>query len=216
MSKNPIFYQNASVLAKLLSQIYMSSPDCELLNGLQYIELKEFWTFAEDESINEAFKVINHSLNEEIKTLAIKLRDDHMALFIGCGMPLAPLWGSVYLNQENLLQRESTVHLKHFLDKLNLCCALSENHPVDNLAICLSALSVLLERAFSDENSQHLEDIALLLSIHICPWSGRCLELVKKNATSSFYQSIAIITDAFFTGLLHKTGGIAKQRPLYY
>lgn len=210
------FYQNAHVFAKLFSQVYTDPPSHILLQTLQSLKLSEFWPFPQGENINATFELLNCSLNEEIKTLAIKLRDDHMALFIGCGMPLAPLWGSVYLDQENLLQRESTLLLQQFLYKLNLGCTLTKKHPVDNLGICLSALTALLERASTDESQQHVQDMETLLSVHICPWSGRCLELVRQNSKTAFYTAIAALTEELLTGLLHKSGGIAKQHILYY
>lgn len=205
--------------AKLFSQVYLEAPDAALLRELREIPLKNMWGFPLDKESEIAFLNIEASLQASPEDHSQSLVEDHLLLFIGLGMPLAPPWGSVYLHEENLLQRGSTIKFGKFLEDCDLVYVRSERQPLDHLGICLSALSVLLERQGNPDSliaDQAGKDIGILLSEHMIPWTGRCLQLARERAATPFYSAIAVLTNSLLLQLLELFGSTAAERKLYY
>ena len=113
------------------------------------------------------------------------LNRDFFLLFEGAEAMVAPPWGSVYLNQENLMFGESTIHYCTFLKKHNVVLDTGIKEPADQFGLMLMAISQLIETQ-RDEST-----LRELLSIHLFTWCFRYLELVRLHATTEAYQALA-------------------------
>ncbi|MGI5733882.1 TorD/DmsD family molecular chaperone [Escherichia coli] len=102
-----------------------------------------------------------------------RLQADHLALFVGIGMPKAVPWGSVYLTEENLLLQRSTHALTAFLKSHRIILCTDEQQISDHIGLCLSVLALLLKQwgDYPEETTERT--IREFLRDHLLPWSGR-------------------------------------------
>lgn len=215
MIEPEICLEKASLFAKTLSRLYLDAPDLPLLEQLAVTDLAAIWPFAHNAASLEAFGKLSSCLRKQSPgCLEADLRDEHMRLFTGLGMPKAPIWGSVYLDEENLLMGESTTALENYLRASGLVAQLEHREPLDHIGYILSALAVFLERV-NPENPDWGE-IRILLGEHLLPWSGRFLELQNQYANTPFYQSIGVLADRFLTSLAAICDAGKSTRKLYY
>lgn len=138
------------------------------------------------------------------------LGDDYLQLLIGFGMPAAPPWGSVYLNEEHLLKQHSTQNLMLFLRDHSIYFTQAENEPVDHIGYCLQALSLLLQRA------DHSQVVSEFLTLHLLPWVGRFITLGKARAQTNFYRLLIVLLESILNQLSQIYQVILKPTRLYY
>lgn len=121
------------------------------------------------------------------------------ALFEGQGDMVAPPWGSVYLEKDNLLMGETTADYRQFLRRHGMSFAGQQNEPEDQFGLMLLACSALMER-------NHTDAAATLLEQHLLPWSSRYLELLQHNAISPFYARLGQVAALFLADVKHQAG----------
>lgn len=138
--------------------------------------------------------VSNLVVNKQPNEYMVALSNDHLSLFVGLGMPLAPPWGSVYLHDENLLMQETTFEVENFIEKHRLKFQSDERQPVDHIGFCLQILVVLLLRYMESKDATQDRPIRLFLEQHLLTWSNRFLSLVQEHATTSFYHLVSRLT----------------------
>lgn len=210
--------QGSALFSRLLSRLFLEVPDIELLEELASLDLIAAWPFELDDVARRGFAEISAALSvSNPEALRRGLRDEHMRLFIGPGMPLVPLWGSVYLDEENLLLGESSRAVESFLRNAGLVPMLKDREPLDHLGLLLSALAVLLERlAAGPDDAPALALVRQFLAVHLGPWLPRCLRLLEERAQSSFYTGLERLTTALFKGLLSCCNARPEEKQLYY
>jgi len=211
--------EKAAFFARFLSRLYLDAPDADLLVELARTSLALEWPFTPNTLSSKGFVEIQTALaGPDLESIRKNLRDEHMLLFIGVGMPLVPLWGSVYLDEENLLMGESTLQLEAFLSKAGLGSNTGVREPLDHLGLVLSALGVLLER-LADRvagKNETKDCLRAFLEAHLSPWVSRCLELLDERAQSSFYRGVGKLTAALLQGLAEAYGAGQVEQKLYY
>lgn len=202
----------ASLLCRLLSSLYLDVPNESLLAELAQLKLAELWPFSPNRVPIEGDIV--SCLNEaNLPTLRSALRDDFMPLFIGPGMPLVPLWGSVYLEKENMLMGQTTYELEAFLARTGLACQLPEREPLDHMGYILAALGLFLGR-LPEEREERL--IGQYLGQFVLPWAPRCLALLHDQASTPFYRQLANLTSGFLKESGRCFGATSRLVPLFY
>ncbi|MGR5129320.1 TorD/DmsD family molecular chaperone [Photobacterium swingsii] len=115
------------------------------------------------------------------------LNDDFFLLFEGGETMVAPPWGSVYLDKEQVVFGDSTVRLRQFLRVNNIELDTGMREPEDQFGLMLFAVSQLIEQ------SQDQQLVEALLTDHLLPWCLRYLELVEKHAATNTYQHLAAL-----------------------
>ncbi|WP_165430724.1 TorD/DmsD family molecular chaperone [Atlantibacter hermannii] len=121
------------------------------------------------------------------------------ALFEGQGDMVAPPWGSVYLEKDNLLMGDTTADYRLFLRQHDMAFAGQQNEPEDQFGLMLLAFSALIER-------DNAIAAATLLEQHLLPWAPRYLDLLKNNTLSPFYARLAQLAALFLTDIEHQYG----------
>lgn len=215
MTETEICLEKAGLLAKTFSRLYLDAPDAHLLEQLAEMELWRLWPFPHNAASLKAFENLSLCLRKQKRhSLEADLRHEHMRLFTGMGMPKAPIWGSVYLDEENLLLGESTAALENFLRASGLVSLLEHREPLDHMGYILSALAVFLERL--DPENPDWSEIRILLGEHLLPWSWRFLKLQSQYAKTSFYRCLGILAGEFLSSLAAICGAKKDIRKLYY
>ncbi|PKH05559.1 DMSO reductase [Moritella sp. Urea-trap-13] len=119
------------------------------------------------------------------------INDDFFLLFEGGEIMVAPPWGSVYLDREQVIFGDSTLRYRRFLKQHDIELNTGMREPEDQFGLMLFAVSQIIE--------QH-QDQALveqLFSQHLLPWCLHYLALVAKHAKTSSYRSLANLAKAF-------------------
>ncbi|MZI95010.1 hypothetical protein F9817_17675 [Vibrio sp. CAIM 722] len=131
----------------------------------------------------------------------------YSVLFEGQGEMVAPPWGSVYQDKENIVMGDSTGDFDLFLTRYGIELT-SKVEPNDQYGLMLWAMAALLE------DGQE-EAVVILLEQHLLTWAYRYLELLAGNQTSEFYATLAQLNTLFLQHLEHHMELTPKQVQLY-
>lgn len=181
-------------MPRVIGSLFYYSPDNPQVNSLihQIDSLSELFEWSDKAKITQICQGI--SLPEE-QLLVWQFS----VLFEGQGEMVAPPWGSVYLDKDNLLMGESTVAYRHFLAKHGIAFVSDICQPEDQFGLMLLAAAQLLEQEKSEAVKQLLEQ-------HLMPWGYRYLECLANNSVSPFYAALANIATLFLQDLQQQYG----------
>ena len=96
--------------------------------------------------------------------------------------PLAPDWGSVWLDKESVLFGDSTLELRQWMRDNHIVWEASQNEPEDHFGTLLMLAAWLVE-------NQRYATCDELLAWHLLPWAGRFLEIFVAEARHPFWQA---------------------------
>lgn len=196
--------QAAAALLRILGSVLYYSPEDPQIQALlpQLKTLPTLFNWQDTESIKKL-----------CSQLVIPNQDDLLyefsVLFEGQGeMPIPP-WGSVYLDEFNLLMSDSTMAYRHFLDDQRLVFMSKINEPEDQIGLMLLALSVFVEQG-------NQSAVKTVLSEHLLPWAYRYLDLLADNYVSLFYAQVAKIIAIFLNELQSLYQVTPNNTPIYF
>ncbi|OZS44233.1 TorD/DmsD family molecular chaperone [Photobacterium sanguinicancri] len=169
---------DVNTMSKIFGSLFYFPLNHE--NNQAIIELIKY----SDDLEHNGFADFVHALTSE-KNQA--LNDDFFLLFEGGEVMVAPPWGSVYLDKEQVVFGDSTVRLRQFLRANNIELNTGMREPEDQFGLMLFAISQLIEQ------SQDQPLVENLLTEHLLPWCLRYLELVEKHAATNTYQRLAAL-----------------------
>jgi TorA maturation chaperone TorD len=151
------------------------------------IELLQHWTKDNQTGISE----------EEFKIL----KRDHLRLFIGTDRVLAPVWESVYCNDERLVFQEETLQVRQWFSRFGLQSELLYREPDDHIGLELSFIAHLASlalKAIESEDQQTLDETVQaqrdFLHEHLLRWGPVWTKLVVQHAETDFYKGVAHLT----------------------
>ncbi|WP_261859232.1 TorD/DmsD family molecular chaperone [Photobacterium sanguinicancri] len=125
------------------------------------------------------------------------LNDDFFLLFEGGETMVAPPWGSVYLDKEQVVFGDSTVRLRQFLRANNIELNTGMREPEDQFGLMLFAISQLIEQSQAHQSQQNVSEVQqqveTLFTDHLLPWCIHYLSLVEKYSTTDTYQHLAVL-----------------------
>ncbi len=138
---------------------------------------------SEDEALE------NSDIQAWCKTAQTELPDalnqDFFLLFEGGEVMLAPPWGSVYTDKEEVIFGDSTVAYRQFLRDHGIELDTGMREPEDQIGLMLFAVSQLIEQ------QQDVETVKTLLTEHLLTWCYRYFELVQQHAKTQSYKQLA-------------------------
>lgn len=182
-------YLFASACCKFFSTIIYNKPT-NFIDSIRNFDFECFWPSYSTEqkaTLNNIRVALDSENNDEINL-------DYFNLFVGNFRKLSYPWGSVYTDRDNLLFGDTERNFKKFCIKKKILIKSPYNEPYDHIGIILLSLSILFERASSNFL---LSDINELLESHLLPWFYRFITLMKENASTLFYRSIATLLEQF-------------------
>lgn len=145
------------------------------------------------------------SVNFALPSSAVEIADlqkDYARLFLGPFEILVPLYGSVYLEEEDRVYGDSTLDAQRRYEEDGLQVVLQE--PPDHVAVELEYAYLLAHReAELLEGGQPVQAgecrnrLADFLQSHLAVWLPAFAQRVAERAETDFYRQLASITDAY-------------------
>lgn len=183
--------ESISLTGKILGAILFYPPDSPevqpLVSLLQTGDWSSLWPCASEEAkalAIEHFGQIHQS--EE------SLGDAFQRLFVGPYALPAPPWGSVYLDKESVVFGDSTLALRQWMRENGIEPHLTQAEPEDHIGL------LLMMAAWLAENSPAL--LNEFLTLHMLPWAGRYMELLRQKAEHPFYTGVAALAESTLCG----------------
>ena len=126
------------------------------------------------------------------------LRVDYTRLFVGIKKVLAPLWESVYFNQDRMVFQEQTLQVRAWYRRFGLEPEKLYKEPDDHIGLELLFLVHLAKLGLQalEENDQagsekYLQAQRDFLSEHLLRWGPAWAKLVRQHASTDFYRGLA-------------------------
>ncbi|MDR1185784.1 MAG: Tat proofreading chaperone DmsD [Coriobacteriales bacterium] len=214
--KETAIRENAAFCAAFLGTLLYRNPASEeagiLMAEIGHVEPFEAWPFGQADIIRRAFDAMTGWLADHGRPNLTdcgqpSLVEDYQELFVGPFKLKAPPWGSVYLDYESVLFGCSTRELRIWMRDNSLSLALNQNEPEDHVGLLLLLFSrVIIERP---------ELVDTLLKQHLCPWVHRFLEIMAQEASTEFYEGLALLTDETIVGFEKAFDISVSTRRLY-
>lgn len=176
-------------LAPLIDQdMFAESPfgadQTEVKHGL---ELLQRWSGENRNGISD----------EEFKAL----KQDQLQLFIGIDHVLAPIWESIYFNENRFVFQEQTLQVRDWFSRFGLQAERLHQEPDDHIGLELSFvahLATMASQAAEMEDQQTFAETLQaqrdFLTEHLLRWGPAWARLVKKHAETDFYRGLAHLT----------------------
>jgi TorA maturation chaperone TorD len=156
---------------------------------------------AEQPEIKKGLELLSGWSKENQKGISTteieNLKRDQLHLFIGLDHILAPVWESVYFNQNRLVFQQQTLEVRDWYARFGLQIEHFNREPDDHIGLELSFVAHLASRALQalEENQESFEELLQaqrdFLSEHLLRWGPSWAKLVKQHAESDFYRGIA-------------------------
>lgn len=185
---------SAAVLPRILGALFYYSPERPEVKALieSLPTLPSLYAWQDPHIITQLCHAALEDADEELGW-------QYSVLFEGQGEMVAPPWGSVYLEKDNLLMGETTVRYRAFLRNHGLSFDGQQQEPEDQFGLMLLASSALIER----DNSQAA---MMLLEQYLLPWGSRYLERMQQNPVSPFYSQLAQIAAIYLQDIKQQQG----------
>ncbi|MGR5117217.1 TorD/DmsD family molecular chaperone [Vibrio astriarenae] len=206
-------FYGLSLVCRLLYRALHQSPDDEFINAIYSEELFRDWPVA----------VTNETLQEGLDLIAQRpalqeATDDFADLFIGPNKLAAAPWASVYLTEEQTTFGPQTLAIRDFYAQFGVEIQTGEREPDDHIGLIFSFMAHLCEltaQQFELDQNTQVCPITRFLSEHVLTWAPRMLQTMKKNATTPFYQGIAMVAEGTLRQLAQLTTAQYKIVTLY-
>ncbi|MCH1924197.1 molecular chaperone TorD family protein [Shewanella sp. C32] len=191
-------------IANILHNVFFNEPTAPSISQLAHIFANNAWpplsaSTAQTQGLEllQQWSVAPDSLHP--------LKLEFGRLFIGPRMPAAPPWGSVYTDEQQLLNGSSTQALMQFFKTVGISFSLSCNQPLDHAGLIFAAIAVLLDNmAQSDNPALYQQQLHTLLQLHTAPWIFTFLDTVIDTTDSDFYRGFAYLAQAYLHTLQHQ------------
>lgn len=199
--------ESISLTGKILGAVLFYPPDSRevqpLIALLENSEWAPLWPCATEHAkvqVTEYFSQIDQAQES--------LADAYQRLFVGPYALPAPPWGSVYLDKESVVFGDSTLVLRQWMRENGIEPHLTQAEPEDHIGL------LLMMSAWLAENSPAL--LNEFLTMHLLPWSGRYLELLRQKADHPFYVGVAVLAESTLFGWIQQQGLDVKTADLYF
>lgn len=167
--------------ARILGVLLYRSPENDDVRSLVNYMKTGAW-MAEWGGDSGSLLKINEILNQCCQETD---EDVFQRLFIGPYALPAPPWGSVYMDEENVIFGESTVELRRWMHENHISGMTNGKEPEDHFGLLM-----LMTAWIAEEKSELLNE---LLSNHMLPWGYRFLSLLRESSQQTFYEGISVL-----------------------
>jgi TorA maturation chaperone TorD len=146
-----------------------------------------------------------------------ELGADYSRLFLGPGKVLAPLWESVYFNDERQTFQAQTLQVRNWYHRFGLESVKLYNEPDDHVGLEMAFLAHLAQLGLAalkqgDEArlAEILEAQRKFLSTHPLRWMPAWCDQVVAHASTDFYRGVARLT----RGVLAELASVLEREPV--
>ncbi|NLS13755.1 hypothetical protein HGP28_12725 [Vibrio sp. SM6] len=204
-----------SLSLSLLYHLFYQEPNTALIERIVASGMLGLWKSL----VQEGQPIIDADLQNE-RALE-QMQADHLALFVGIGMPLAPPWGSVYLSEENLLMQSSTYAWMAHLDQAKLRFNAAEQQPHDHIGLMLSALAqwwhkYQIAKLTGGDAAYYQRALRVTLEQHLLPWLPRFYHHLSQHAQTPLYRLCGKVMMYLIDMIIKEIGAQPRVVTLYY
>ncbi len=180
--------QAASVFFRLLGELVYCEPNSQDMGMLQNQRLFEELPYAAcDERVIQGQKLMNDWLGRaSADELTRAAKSDWLRMMMGIDDVIAPPWGSVYLDKENLLFTEHTLFVRRYYEHYGFELKKKHHEPDDHLGLELEFVSRLLEENKMVAAREFVET-------YMHPWVDAWMQKVQAHAQTDYYRSLACL-----------------------
>lgn len=182
--------ESINLTGKILGAMLFYPPGSKevrpLVALLKSSEWAPLWLCASEEAKAQAAGLFGQIECEEES-----IDEAYQRLFVGPYALPAPPWGSVYLDKESVVFGDSTLALRHWMRQNHIEPHLTQAEPEDHIGL------MLMMCAWLAENSPLM--LSQFLTVHLLPWAGRYLELLRQKAGHPLYVGVAILAESTLT-----------------
>lgn len=155
---------------------------------------------AEDRYIRQGVRQVQLWLEDlqEDPRMEERREQDYLQLFIGTPTPLAPFWGSVYMEEEKLLFHAATAQAGKWYRRYGLGIRREKGLPEDSCLYELLFITALLEGWQTDmregkrgEAKKRLEDLKDFVAGQMLPWIPSWREDVMLYGRTEYYRGLS-------------------------
>lgn len=128
------------------------------------------------------------------------LKSDRLRLLIGIDRVLAPVWESVYFNENRLVFQKQTLQVREWYARFGLQIERFNHEPDDHIGLELSFIAHLASRALAVAEAdpkcfgEFVEAQREFLTEHLLRWGPAWTRLVLQHAETDFYRGVAHLT----------------------
>ncbi|MBW8002378.1 MAG: molecular chaperone TorD family protein [Planctomycetes bacterium] len=184
----------------VLASICQRADSYKFLSECYYLPEEDFkQKVAEVANSNQFFSELEACIGAELELETLKV--DFTQLFVGPFKLLAPPYGSVYL-EDGQLMGESTIDVNDWYEKEGLDIVISD--APDHIAMELEFIYCLIVKqleATKDADSETIQSCIdkqkSFLQTHLARWLPAFVENVQKHAKTDFYKKLAQLTGVF-------------------
>ncbi|MDD6650907.1 MAG: Tat proofreading chaperone DmsD [Eggerthellales bacterium] len=152
----------------------------------------EDWPFVEAYTAAAFISQMQKGLAEGID--AEPLYSEYRRLFVGPATKVAPPWGSVYTDKEQVIFGDTTIALRRWMKREGLALNRGDSEePEDHIGSMLVLMAYIA--------SHRPEILREYLSEHLLTWAGHFMVVVQKESQHPFYEGLARLTGATLAGM---------------
>ena len=203
--------EDISFIGTTLGPLFLEDPSTgsaealfRAFSELDVDDAAKSWPFVE---AGEACKALQMMKNALADGLTDDLTWAFRQLFVGPMPKLAPPWGSVYTDFEQVIFGASTLELRQWMREHGIERHVDGHTPEDHIG------EMLLLMAWLATNQP--EDVEEFLRLHLLPWSGHFFEIVVRESPHDFYRGLALLADASLNGI-QEVLDIIVEYPHFY
>ena len=191
-----------SLLLDLLGKILYTAPDREWIEALLQGDLFSEVPFGDEQPLVQQGSQMMQAWCQKNQVplsdqILANLQEDYLRLFIGLEKVLAPVWESVYFNEEHLVFQEQTLQVRRWYQRYGVEIERLHQEPDDHIALELMFVAHLaqyslesLERGDEDEFEASLAAQRQFLSEHLLRFAPAWYRLVETHAATDFYRAV--------------------------
>ena len=172
--------------------------------ALKQVAEERDWPFGCEDELDASFSEIKEGLLHDRD----RLKKEYQRLFVGPEHFVAPPWGSIYLDKENVLFGPSLFALRQWMRQNNIETNTNANEPEDYIGT-----ELMLGAFLAAQKPELLEEY---LSEFLMLWALRYFELLEGDARQPFYRGIAKLATTTMKGISEGVDIKPRSKKLYF
>lgn len=201
------FMQALAVSMHLLGSCFTHRPveggSLDALQAIRNMDVVHDWPFGRDEVLVRAASMLDQGQTGDPHQLDLEFQ----RLFHGTGPRVAPPFGSVYMDHDQVINGWTWMALRDWMRIHGLTTRYEENEPEDQFGRMLVLAG--------DLASFRPDLLAEFLGDHLLCWSGHFLKLFQSDELPVIYRGLAVLAAATLDGVREMLGVVPARRRFY-
>jgi TorA maturation chaperone TorD len=207
MLGSPDFTQAFTMGMRLLAACFVYRPveggSLGALSAIRGMDVMDDWPFGTKDALMPVGMQLAMGQMDDPRELDWEFQ----RLFRGTGTRVAPPFGSVYMDHDQVINGWTWMALRDWMRQHDITALYEENEPEDQFGRMLS-LAAELDSARPDLLAEFLGD-------HLLPWSGHFLELFLTDNLPATYRGLAMLAQVTLDDVQETLGIVPAKRRFF-